>query len=198
MNPSDELLLQALIEGTLNEEDRTRVDDLIARSEEARRQLAEWHSWKELDISFVSMQKPPADESAQLQIAIRVMQSEVAGMGTQIAIRNSSTHDFSNDFQIDSVDSETRWIDQIVGIKVGGVIGRGAMGVVFQGFDQSLGRRVAIKIPSRHCIRNHESRERFAREAQAAAQLCHENIVAIHSIQHVDGMPILVQQSTAR
>ena len=194
MDSSDEMLLRALIEGRLQEEDRLRVDDLLGRSDEARRQLSEWCGWKELDISLVALQKPPADESAQLQIAIQTMQSEVAGMDSQIANRTAPYHDLGKDSELDSVESETAWISLIAGIKVCGVIGRGAMGVVYEGFDQSLGRRVAVKIPSRHSVRNPESRERFAREAQAAAQLCHVNIVSIHSIQHVDGIPILVQQ----
>ncbi len=194
MDPSDKLLLRSLLEGSLQEEDRPRVDDLLNRSEEARLQLSEWRGWNELDISFISTHKPIQNESALLQLAIQKIQSEVSGIGPKIANRTASSQELAQDSELDIVESGTAWSSHLTGITVGGVIGRGAMGVVHEGFDQTLGRRVAIKIPSRHCVRNPESRERFTREAQAAAQLCHENIVAIHSIQHVEGMPILVQQ----
>ena len=194
MDSSDEMLLRALIEGSLKEEDRLRVDDLLARSEEARRQLSTWRGWKELNISLVADHTPDTNGSALLQIAIETMRGEVLGIGREIANRTLFTDDFVADSDSHPGVSEPEWINRITGITVGEEIGRGAMGVVYEGFDQTLGRRVAIKIPSRQCVHNPESRERFTREAQAAAQLCHENIVAIHSIQHVDGMPILVLQ----
>jgi len=60
-------------------------------------------------------------------------------------------------------------------------IGHGAMGVVWLAEDESLQRRVALKILAPHMTIDHEAIWRFGQEASAAARLSHPNIVAVHS-----------------
>ena len=86
------------------------------------------------------------------------------------------------------------FIGRLGDIEVLKVIGRGGMGVVFEGIDSILNRTVAVKVLSPHLVGNGEAKSRFLREAQAAAALSHENVVAIHSIEEADGMPYLVLQ----
>jgi len=62
-----------------------------------------------------------------------------------------------------------------------GVLGRGAMGYVYKGFDESLRRYVAIKVLSPELKEQMEFRERFNVEAQALATLVHPNITQIYS-----------------
>jgi len=60
-------------------------------------------------------------------------------------------------------------------------LGRGAMGVTFRATDTSLQRKVALKIIKIDiAARSADTRERFMREARAAAALRHENIATIH------------------
>ena len=60
-------------------------------------------------------------------------------------------------------------------------LGRGAMGVTYRATDTSLQRKVALKIIKIDIAeRNADVRERFMREARAAAALRHENIATIH------------------
>ena len=60
-------------------------------------------------------------------------------------------------------------------------VGRGAMGVTYQATDTSLQRKVALKIIKIDIAkRSADARERFMREARAAAALQHENIATIH------------------
>ena len=56
------------------------------------------------------------------------------------------------------------------------------MGAVYQGYDAALDRRVAIKTLTSGDITDRESRERFEREARAAAKLQHPNIVTMYEL----------------
>ncbi|HUQ31117.1 MAG TPA: serine/threonine-protein kinase [Pyrinomonadaceae bacterium] len=58
-------------------------------------------------------------------------------------------------------------------------LGEGAMGVVYAAEDTHLGRRVAVKFPSRSCV-NPDFRLRFLREARAISTFSHRNIAAIY------------------
>ncbi len=70
-------------------------------------------------------------------------------------------------------------------------IGRGGFGVVYEGFDPILKRKVAIKT----CTSDDESmRLRFQREAEIVASLQHPNITTVHDLGVVDGVPYLVQE----
>jgi serine/threonine protein kinase/predicted Zn-dependent protease len=60
-------------------------------------------------------------------------------------------------------------------------LGRGAMGVTYRAIDTSLQREVALKIIKIDVARrNAEARERFTREARAAAALRHPNVATVH------------------
>ena len=58
-------------------------------------------------------------------------------------------------------------------------LGSGAMGVVWRAQDPVLGRTVAIKTISAALGSDNENKERFLREARAAAQLNHPNIITV-------------------
>ena len=77
------------------------------------------------------------------------------------------------------------------------VIGQGAMGTVYRGFDTLLERPVAIKTLSRALIQDIRSEEflkRFRREARAAAGLNHPNIVTIHEYWEEGGVPYIAME----
>jgi serine/threonine protein kinase len=62
------------------------------------------------------------------------------------------------------------------------VLGKGAMGTVYEGFDPIIARRLAIKtvrLPDPDDIEAQEELARFKREAQAAGRLSHPNIVGV-------------------
>ncbi len=61
------------------------------------------------------------------------------------------------------------------------------MGVVYKAEDTKLNRQVALKFLAQHLLDDEEAKERFLREAQAAAALHHPNICPVHEIDEVDG-----------
>ena len=60
-------------------------------------------------------------------------------------------------------------------------LGMGAFGSVWKAHDAALDRLVAVKIP-RHAGMTAEEQEKFLREARAAGQLRHSNIVSVHEV----------------
>ena len=70
-------------------------------------------------------------------------------------------------------------------------LGQGAFGNVLLAQDIRLDRRVALKI-LRHNIG--ETETPILREAQAAANINHENVCTVHSVETVDGLPIIVME----
>jgi len=66
-------------------------------------------------------------------------------------------------------------------------IGEGGMGVVYRAHDTHLERTVAIKVLRPEAVEDAERKWRFVREAKAASDLNHPNIVTIHDISHEDG-----------
>ena len=65
-------------------------------------------------------------------------------------------------------------------LEIVGLIGRGGMGAVYKARQKSLGRMVALKILAPHHAANPDFAERFAREAQALAEVNHPNIVTVY------------------
>ena len=76
-------------------------------------------------------------------------------------------------------------------------IGRGGMGVVYEAEQESLGRRVALKVLSAGSLLDPKQVRRFEREARAAARLHHTNIVPVFGVGHQDGHHYFVMQFIA-
>jgi len=73
-------------------------------------------------------------------------------------------------------------------------IGRGGMGVVYEAEQESLGRRVALKVVSSPSLASPKALRRFRREARAAARLHHTNIVPVFGVGEEDGRHYYVMQ----
>ena len=77
-------------------------------------------------------------------------------------------------------------------------LGKGAMGVVYEGIDPIIGRRVAIKTARRDVMessgRGEELMKRFLREARAAGSLSHPNIITIYDADEQDGVAYMAME----
>jgi hypothetical protein len=76
-------------------------------------------------------------------------------------------------------------------------VGRGGMGVVYEAEQESLGRRVALKVLSSGALADPKQVRRFEREAKAAARLHHTNIVPVFGVGQQDGHHYFVMQFIA-
>lgn len=74
------------------------------------------------------------------------------------------------------------------------VVGSGGMGVVLKALDTQLQRIVAIKAMAPALAAAASGRQRFVREAQAAAAVNHDNIIDIYAVDEHDPIPYLVME----
>ncbi len=74
------------------------------------------------------------------------------------------------------------------------LIGQGGMGVVYAAHDDRLDRPVAIKVVRPEAVSDERARERFRREARAAARVSHPHICPLYEFDEADGHPFLVME----
>ena len=73
-------------------------------------------------------------------------------------------------------------------------LGQGGMGVVYRAFDTVLERVVALKLVLTPEGLDPDMRQRFMREARAAGQLSHKNIVTVYDLGEHGGNPYLAME----
>ena len=95
-----------------------------------------------------------------------------------------------------TVKSGPRSIAKIGRFEIRAVLGEGAFGRVYRGFDAELERDVAIKVPHGSAM-TEGFRERFLREARAAANIHHPNICPIYQAGTDGDVPFLVMHFVA-
>lgn len=77
------------------------------------------------------------------------------------------------------------------------VLGRGAMGIVYLGYDEGIDRQVAIKMIHRRLLASDDGAEwleRFRREVRAAGRCLHPNIVTIFEYGEEESVPYIVME----
>jgi len=87
--------------------------------------------------------------------------------------------------------------DRLGDYRIVRVIGRGGMGVVYEAEQQSLGRRVALKVLPTSAQLNPRHLQRFHREAKSAARLHHTSIVPVYGVGEDQGVHYIVMQYVA-
>lgn len=92
-------------------------------------------------------------------------------------------------------------MDRLGKYEVRSVLGRGAMGTVYEGWDPVISRRVAIKTiiktagrPDRRDSEEQEVLQRFHQEAQATGRLQHPNIVGVFDYAETDKLAYIVME----
>ncbi|MFQ6038545.1 MAG: protein kinase [Candidatus Aminicenantales bacterium] len=82
--------------------------------------------------------------------------------------------------------------------RVIGVLGKGAMGIVYKALDPDIDRVVAVKTIRFDLVSEETDRDdlmtRFIREAQAAGRLVHSNIITVYDVGREEDMTYIVMQ----
>ncbi|MEP6936560.1 MAG: serine/threonine-protein kinase, partial [Chthoniobacterales bacterium] len=121
----------------------------------------------------------PAQAQANCQVCDSTLDSSLGDLGCPVCLFRTGLSELP---EIEH-ESAHQFGSYIVAQRADGIpdeLGRGSMGITFRAIDRTLNRPVALKIidPSQHG--SDRVRERFMREARAAAGLDHPNIATIH------------------
>lgn len=81
--------------------------------------------------------------------------------------------------------------ERIGEFEIRGVLGEGSFGIVYRGFDPKLRREVAIKVPNKVRM-TPEQVESFIHEAQAVANIHHQNVCPVYASGVDGGRPFIV------
>jgi serine/threonine protein kinase len=73
-------------------------------------------------------------------------------------------------------------------------LGAGGMGEVYRADDSRLGRAVALKLLPPDVSADEDRRQRFLREARAAARLTHPNVATVYDVGEADGRLYLAME----
>jgi len=93
---------------------------------------------------------------------------------------NTIIVDDISDVEAEAVSAEMAMPERLGPYEVRKLLGRGGMGAVYEGFDESLNRRVAIKVLAPEHTSSTEFTQRFLEEAKTVAKLTHRHVVAVY------------------
>ena len=192
-----ELELAGLIDGDSSAEHDVRITDHVGECADCQKRL-DLLATAEFPILEQSLRGIDAESPSKHSALWRALDEVSASKPSRSGIvRTERTDDPNLDFLEKT--TEPGMLGRIGSFDVVRVVGRGGMGVVLHAFDPSLQRDVALKLLDPSLASNNTARQRFTREARAAAAVSHENIVAVHQVDEdpKSGLPFFVMQLVA-
>ncbi len=173
--------LQQLLDDTLSCEEQTQVERHLERCDGCREHLetiaATGEIWREaaevLTTETAELKSQPPAPTDPLSSLVKLPAGLVASS------------------------SDPTSLGRVDDYEVLDVIGQGGMGIVARAHDRQLNRLVAIKFLAPHLATSAAARQRFAREAQAAAAVVHPHVIPIHRVNGSRDIPYLVMHYVA-
>ena len=177
-------LMELLVADSIDQCDAATVDhvDQCVRCRTELERLAADETWWSDGKTLLELDEPPASSSQVLAIHDDSAQS---------LLQRRASNDSAVDRFLQPA-PHPELMGQLGKYQIESVIGRGGMGIVFRGFDTELHRTVAIKVLAPHLATSGAARQRFSREARAAAAVVHDHVVAIHGIETDSELPYIV------
>lgn len=186
----DEPALQALIEDRIGADDQAAICDHLSVCQVCQSKLdelagdAQW--WNETQVNLSGHTDLASREVRQTDNSSDV----TSDGGLSQTPQHQSLAGWIRDI-LDPTD-DPDCLGTYSGLPIRHVIGQGGMGIVLKAWDEELHRPLALKLLSPMLANNGSARQRFFREAQAAAAVVHPNIVPIYSVSGEGPFPSLV------
>jgi serine/threonine protein kinase len=188
----DDFRLKGLLDGTLPEDAQAELVGHLEGCPACQGRLEELaagrRSWSEAAVQLGAAEPPPGEALREVMARLK----REAGPDTRAEAEGAWCADLPPGLL--GPPAEPGSLGRLAHYEVLEVIGRGGMAVVLKARDTSLQRVVAIKVLAAHLARNGGARQRFVREARAAAAVCHEHVVTIHAVDEANDVPYLVMQ----
>ena len=146
--------------------------------------------WEQVGELFAEAMKLPADERRELldqldadaidlrrEVEALIQNAEREKFSAPVSFRSKTVRHIEDEISEEQIISQYKILKKL---------GEGGMGVVFRAMDLSLEREVALKFLPRRYNTNPAMKERFKREARAAAALDHANICGVFEVGETD------------
>jgi len=193
--PTDEQLRE-LIDETLLDVAQAGLVDHLDRCPGCRKRLENTAGRTELWTAVTSsLRQPEPVSSPALERVTATMRSSQWDtlIQSRPADRPETEHD-SPVFDFLAPSENRDHLGRLGRYEVVELLGQGGMGFVFKAYDSSLSRTVALKVLLTPLAQDGKARERFRREARAAASVHSEHVVAIYAVEDAAPLPYLVMQ----
>lgn len=179
----DEPLLLRALGGDLPEQDNERLLAHLSNCDSCQRRLSDLAASGEewVAVTDAIKEQPPVDEP------LARLSSFAKGIHTPRWTESMAK-------QLLLPPSHPEMLGRLGRYEIERLIGAGGMGLVFKAFDRELNRPLAIKMLAPHLADSGAARQRFAREARAAAAVVHPHVVPIHNVESEGELPYLVMQ----
>jgi serine/threonine-protein kinase len=184
--------LKQLLDGTLSQDAEHEVARHVETCDACRQQmetLAGESSWWRETRQFLSSE----------EVSCVIDNSPTSGNAIDLQVVAGEFDTTPDELVLDflSPSDNPAMLGRLGSYEILEVIGRGGMGIVFKAYDGDLNRYLAIKVLSPVYASSAAARKRFAREAQAAAAVVHQHVVAIHGVDGTGKLPYLVMPFVA-
>ncbi|MCE9567745.1 MAG: protein kinase [Planctomycetes bacterium] len=139
-------------------------------------------------------ENPQAAETLRDIDAHDMVTEAMTGVATDFTLSNATVESMIHTLvqHVPPISTEVLLPTEIGGYRIVRKLGQGGMGMVLEAEDPRLPRKVAIKIMLAKYAADAEARERFLREARAAATVEHDNVVPIYLVGEQDECPFIV------
>ncbi|HEV3235901.1 MAG TPA: protein kinase [Gemmataceae bacterium] len=158
------------------------------RTSEVAQIVAEWRQRLQraepIDLDDYTAKHPEiAEELRDLYPAIAMIE-DLKGEGD----------DLTGSVGTGAVLPEGKILERLGDYRILRMIGRGGMGIVYEAEQESLSRRVALKVLPVQSLLDPQNQQRFQREVKAAARMHHTNIVPVYGVGEHEGLHYYVMQ----
>lgn len=126
--------------------------------------------------------------------SIPQMQADDADQTAGVSASQLMPPDTSAELDFLSPPQQSDEIGRLGAYRILKVLGKGGMGMVFLADDPELDRKVALKVMLPNIAANPSAKQRFLREARAAAKLRNDHIVTIFQVSEDHGVPFLAME----
>ncbi len=185
-----EASLQALIDGTLLQDEQGRISAHLESCVDCRQRLESLADQSRVISPEIVSAEAPIRCSGALEEVMRKLKSSMGGLEAVSA--GSTIAPLSPRFL--SPSENPRHLGRLGGYEILEVIGHGGMGTVLKARDSKLERLVAVKVLNPDLASSGPARRRFLQEARSAAAVTHEHVVTIHAVDDSGETPFMVME----